>query len=348
MRMQETDVTQAPQTPQAFEGGSVREVLATIRETLGRDALILDQERSAGRVTMTAMSATDAASTQAQQQAGEDALTRETQGDAGTPIAPARTLYREHLEALAFAPPLLDRLPPATAGWKAVFDTLIAQLPLAGPFPRSGAIRFIGPRGAGVSTALLRFAGTLIRGGCDARRLVLAHCGDPGIARDEALARAALLLSAHHLAADTPQLKATLEHAHPETLLLLDESTDDPLTLGGRIADDPLTPELWVWVLPAHWRSDVLERWLARADRVSRPTRQCVVISHLDREVPCGAWMSVLAARRLPLAAVQATADPAAPIVSTDEAWLRECLRSAIDRNRAATTFRSGEPAVEY
>jgi hypothetical protein len=140
-----------------------------------------------------------------------------------------------------------------------------------------------------------------------------------------------------------------MAHAHPETLVLLDESSDGSTPLAGALSDDPLTPEQLVYVLPAHWRCVAVERWLASAVQTPNlPSRQCAIATHTDQSDGSGYWFSLLHDACLSLACWQESADPSAAMAWADAAGIEHRLRMEIDRYRAATTFKSGEPAVEH
>lgn len=357
-----------------FQGSSVRAVLADIRATLGRDALILSEHRDGNRVEMLAAVESAVAETVELGPEPEESHTLEPSGFAfrvlnsdmaATPAAdssarlrqaaeaaarpPASTLYRQRLLRLGFADHLLDTLPEPREGWPTLVRALASKVRCAGPLPTAGIVRFAGPRGAGVTTALLRYACHLVSSGADPRRITLMHCGDRGLGRDAALLSAGALLGLQTGHGSPAKIADAMAHAHPETLVLLDESSDGSVPLAGALSDDPLTPEQLVYVLPAHWRSAAVKGWLATAQQTPNlPSRQCAIATHTDLSDGCGHWLSLLHDASLSLAWLQASADPAAILDWADAAGLEERLRMEIDRYRAATTFKSGESAVEH
>jgi hypothetical protein len=355
---------------QRFQGSSVRAVLADIRETLGRDALILSERRDGDRIEMLAAIDSDASAPaelgpepegcRAAAPSGFAFHVLESEGSAiaardadasrpQAPEAPASTLYRQRLLRLGFADHLLDSLPEPREGWPTLIRALAAKVRCAGPLPTAGIVRFAGPRGAGVTTALLRYACHLIGNGADPRRMTLMHCGDRGLGRDAALQSAGALLGVQTGHGSAATIAGAMAHAHPETLVLLDESSDGSTPLAGALSDDPLTPEQLVYVLPAHWRCVAVERWLASAVQTPNlPSRQCAIATHTDQSDGSGYWFSLLHDACLSLACWQESADPSAAMAWADAAGIEHRLRMEIDRYRAATTFKSGEPAVEH
>lgn len=346
----------ATASPQRFQGSSVRAVLADIRAALGRDALILSERREGGRIEMVATaecespapqpSAPEAAATPTPSNFAFRVLSPEAAEPPPAKLAPA--LYRQRLRRLGFTEESLAGLPEPQEGWQTLIRALAGRVRCAGALPTAGIVRFAGPRGAGVTTALLRYACHLVSAGADPRRVTLMHSGDRGLGRDAALLSAGALLGVQTSHGSAAKVAGALAYAHPETLVLLDESSDGSAPLAGALSDDPLTPEQLVFVLPAHWRASAVDEWLRVAARTNDlPPRQCAVTTHTDLSDGSGHWLSLLHKTSLPLAWVQEGVDPSAALAWADSAWLEQRLRVEIDRYRAATTFNSGEPAVE-
>lgn len=341
--------------PKRFTGTSVRAVMAEVRATFGRDALILEQQQSGSVVEMLATIMPEAEPADVITPISRMANRRKQRATARNTAAVATDqpataeLYLLRLRAMGFSEAVLAQLPVTLKNWRAVMQALLQTIPIASHLPDSGVLTVTGPSGAGVTSSLIKYAVHLIRSGKNPKRIRFAHCGPERLGGSEALMLAGQLLgvSVDRHSLDTALQK--LAEAHPETLLLADLSSAMDGGTPPPALDDPLIPAQELLVLPAHWRAEVLQRWLDAQDNrqeVGYQT-QCIV-SHVDYCRQWGDWLSLVIERDLPLA--QLGHGPRLPddaCVPTGP-WLERHLLDQIDRSRPATKVNAGETAVDH
>lgn len=217
---------------QRFVGSSVRDVYAQVRAALGPDALILEQRSRDGRVEVLA---------------GHDAA------DAGS------LLPREHvlrgLKALGLGAAALAQLPATMRHPRDVEDALDAAIACAPPSqPLCGHFRFIGPPGAGKTTALIKLAASrVLRYG--RRGTLLVATDHSRLAGCEQLASSAELLGVEYLECSERKLPEVLHEWRHMPLVLVDAAG----VRGGHIAA-PLRGVEDVLVVPAVWQGAGLGR----------------------------------------------------------------------------------------
>lgn len=319
--------------PKRFSGASVRAVLTEVREQFGRDALILEQRTVGNTVEMLATSA-DAVETPAQR------ISAQLRYDA----QPAQeTLYVRRLRDLGFSETLLARLPAQLPDWHTAMAALVRQLPLASHLPTSGLVTVTGPAGAGVTSSLIRYAVHLLRSGKDPRRLKFVHASTPRLGGDEALQLAGQSLGVDVQRAGLDQVVSELADAHPETLVLADLSLECRDQIATPQHNDPLVPSQELLVLPAHWHTVAIDRWLGqRQDTPADRHRLSCVVTNVERGPQWGEWLSRLAERQWPLALVSHGPKLPDDMCVPSGAWLSDRLFDQIDRSASASSVKEG------
>ncbi|MFK7915734.1 MAG: hypothetical protein AB8B93_17590 [Pseudomonadales bacterium] len=324
--------------PRLFSGSSVREVLTEVREALGRDALILEQRSIGSKVevlaTLGEAEETPAQRISAKLQFGNTAVTE--------------NLYVRRLRDTGFGESLLSRLPAELPDWSTAMSALVRQLPIAARLPASGLVTFNGPAGAGVTSSVIRYAVHLLRSGKDPQRLRLVQQGNARLGGDEALQLAGQSLDITVERVPMGQVLNELAVAHPETLVLVDQSMTESCSESAAHIQDPLVPEQEFLVLPAHWHADALNRWLApRRESAADPYRTACVITNADRGPRWGEWLSLLAERQWPLAMVSHGPHLPGDMTIPKASWLSDQLYDQIDRSETASKVKTGVHIVD-
>lgn len=330
----------------SFSGSSLRAVYDQIRQTLGPDALIIDQRREGGRVTVTAsrelppeLAAPRRTAAPPRNPEVRAALDRRGDGlaAAGSPRERAPLGRSDdgdavlRLTALGLDPALLALLPATlrqSADPAALLETLIplhrAVQPLCGRF------RLIGPPGAGKTTALIKLlAARVLRFG--AAGALLLGTDRKRLAGGEQLAFAAELLEVPYQECSEAELPDLLSRSGHLQLVLVDSAGFDPRR---GVTAAPLQGLDDLLVLPAHWQAACLRR-LAAATAARLPAG--VVLTQTDQCAGAAELLNLLSEWRLPLWWLGDSPDVSAELQTPSGQRLLELLEGSFDQSSTPT-----------
>ncbi len=292
-----------------FVGASVREVYAQVRAQLGPDALILEQRSQGGRVEVLAGLEVDEA----------------------PPRLPREMLLRG-LRELGLGPRALAHLPATINSPRDVEMGLGQAIPCTPPpEPLCGTFRFIGPPGAGKTTALIKLAASrVLRYG--PRGTLLIGTDRSRLAGGEQLASSAELLGVEYLECAPEQLTVVLRQSRHMQLVLIDSAgargSDAAPAAATAGVDDVL-------VLPAVWHAGALARVLAQA--VEQPPAG-LVLTHVDQAHTLWECAGLLLEQQLPVWWVGHGGDLAVELERADQNFLRSFL-TEFDRSALTAMF---------
>ena len=334
--------------PKRFTGSSVRAVMAEVREALGRDALILEQQQTGSVVEMlaTVQIAPDVTKTSSARSA--PAKPRRSRAKAPKTDSTLR-LHEQRLRAVGFTDSVIGRLPVALDNWRATMSALLDLIDVSERLPTAAIVKVTGPSSAGITSSLIKYAVHMLRCGKDPKRMRIVHCGPVRLGSSEPLLLAGQMLGIPVLQQTAEQAARSLHNAHPETLILADCSILEPELARGSILNDPLIQELELLVIPAHWQPEILTQWLdiyASASTVRR-NLQCMV-TNIDRLSSWGGWLSLLVERHWSLALLSNGPRLPDDLQQPRKEWLEQRLLDQIDRFRPATKVNAGDQAVEH
>lgn len=256
---------------QRFVGRNAREVYAKVRQALGRDAVIIDQQSSNGYVEVIASA----------------------DFPEPDPREPLNSAFSARLAGLGYEPGFIARLPVSLGRWEEVAAALPATLAFAPPAePLSGVYRFLGAPGVGKTTTIIKLMAEQVLAygpascaliSTDTRRL--AGC--------EQLALTAELLNVELLEVREPELETTLGAQAGKRLVLVDTAG---FSIGHRVTAPSAAKD--VLVVPAMWQANALRRVLGQ---FSGHCLAGAAVTHVDHAETLGACFSVLAECQLPL-----------------------------------------------
>lgn len=324
--------------PKRFSGASVRAVMSDVRDTFGRDALILEQRTVGNSVEMLATIA-EPAPTPAERISAS--LNYEV---ANAP----ESLYVRRFRQLGFSEPVLSRLPAQLPDWHTAMASLLRCVPVAERLPASGLLTVTGPAGAGVTSSLIRYAVHLLRSGKDPRRMRFVQLGPSRLGADESLQLAGQTLGVPVSRAPIERVVTELLDDHPETLVLADHCDTGTHEPAVPRLNDPLLPEQELLVIPAHWRAQTVNAWLAaRDDAPANRHRIATMVTNLDRCGPWGEWLSLVIERQWPLAMMSRGQKLPDDLCLPKHQWLADQLFDQIDRSVAASKVTAGVQSVD-
>ncbi|HEX7036013.1 MAG TPA: hypothetical protein VF210_09570 [Pseudomonadales bacterium] len=301
--------------PLRFVGRTPREAIAQVRAALGRDAVILEQRQRDGQVEI--LASRDFPAT-------------------FTPPA-ARTAAREHdalrarLTALGFEPDFGHPLQetdgiedPATFAARCVRTAAL-------PSPLTGALRFIGPPGAGKTTAIIKLvAERVLRYGN--RGVLLLSTDNRRLAGCEQLALAAELLEVGYRECADSEIDRVLDEHRDKSLVLVDTAGISSTAGGARAPAATMD----VLVVPAVWQPGALRRFRGRLD--AHPFAG-VVLTHVDQADLVGPALSVITGWDLPLLWVSRGPELPDELDRATPELVAELVRGGVDRSGMRTTF---------
>jgi flagellar biosynthesis GTPase FlhF len=303
--------------PLRFVGRTPREAIAQVRAALGRDAVILEQHQRDGQVEIIASRDFPAAFT--------------------PPAARAAAREREALEArlaaLGFEAGFAERLPGAAGG--ADPATLAARTVRCAelPSPLTGALRFIGPPGAGKTTTIIKLlAERVLRYG--SRGLLLVSTDDRRLAGCEQLALAAELLEVGYRECADHEVDAVLSEHRDKSLVLVDTAGISSGQSGSAAAS---TTDLLV--VPAVWQPGALRRFRTQ---LGERALAGAVLTHVDQADLLGPALSVLAGWNLPLYWVSRGPELPDDLERATPELIAELVSGGVDRSGLRTTFPYG------
>lgn len=294
-----------------FVGASVREVYAQVRAELGPDALILEQRSQGGRVEVLA---------------GLEV--------AEAPPRLARELLLRGLRELGLGARALAHLPATIQSPRDVELGLGKAIPCSPPpEPLCGTFRFIGPPGAGKTTALIKLAASrVLRYG--PRGTLLIGTDRSRLAGCEQLASSAELLGVEYLECAAEDLPTVLRQWRHMQLVLIDTAgtRDDESGAAAAAAAAGVDDVL---VLPAVWHAGALRRLLERS--ADRPPAG-LVLTHADQAHTLWECAGLLLELQLPVWWVGHSGDLAAELERADGNILRSFL-TEFDRSSLTAMF---------
>lgn len=293
----------------SFTGRTSREVYARIRAELGEDAVILNQSRRDGMVTV---------------QAASDFP------EPAEPVSPGTDIFQRRLLELGFAANFVARL-PAMMSWQQVKDTITDTVIVESPPQRLlGRYRFVGASGVGKTTSIIKLMAEQVLN-YGPRSCAAVSTDLRRLAGTEQLALAAELLGVEFRETAPQRLDETLAALADRELVLID-------TAGVNAVSD-LQPQAGVpdvLVLPATWRAAALRKTAAR---LSRENIAGVVVSHVDQTDSLADIIPVLADLRVPIRWQSDSPDLYDDLKPMNRQMLRDLLFPEIDRSQISTTF---------
>lgn len=291
-----------------FVGTSLREVYAQVRAELGADALILEQHAANGRIEVIA---------------GLDP------GDSTMLLSRDRMVAR--LRELGLGPAALARLPAALRSPLDVERALSRAVPCAPPaVPLCGRFRFVGPPGAGKTTALIKLAASrVLRYG--RYGTVLIGTDRSRLAGCEQLASSAELLGVEYVECAEQALPEVLEKWRHMQLVLVDAAG-----VRGDATSAPVADVQDVLVVPAVWQSAALRR--LRERYLNHPLSG-VIVSHADQAETLWECISLLVEWQLPVWWLGHGGDLSAELEPAYEATFARSLMTPFDRSALQTMF---------
>lgn len=286
-----------------FTGPSMRAVLADVRAAFGRDALILSQEQSHGRVRVTASGASHAApslveAAQAQLHATPTALVA-----AEALLAP-----------LAFDDQFLKRLPLHVRDAADAAKRVVSAVKRAEELPRSGVYRLVGPPGSGKTSLVVNWAAEHLRRHPDVP-LRLVSTDIDRLGGTLMLDRAGSLLG------------VPVAHVTPHTL------EETVCAAGGLVLIDTRSDEY----LPCQSTRDVCALPASAVDqRAARSWAErssAMILTHVRLGRQIGVPLSVAAEAELPVLALGISADVPGGIADCSSERLQSVLRDCIEES---------------
>ncbi len=217
---------QANEEIRYFSGPSMRSVLAEVRATFGKDALIHSQEQDHGRVRVAAsgMPATRPSLVEAAQ----DAVPAPRQQQIETTDETNSIDTAQVLRPLGFDEDFLSRLPRSVRSLGDLGRGIAKELKLESVLPATGCFRFVGGPGTGKSSLVVNWAALHRRNHPSIPiHLVSTDCARLG--GSAMLDRAGELLDIKVLHADATRLDETLQALPKEGLVLVDTRSDETL-----------------------------------------------------------------------------------------------------------------------
>ena len=251
-----------------FTGPSMRAVLADVRDALGKDALIVSEEQSNGRVRVGATGPVRLSLVEAVQ----------------APPVP-KTAYRSALKALGYSEAFLERLPEQAREFSEFGRWIAGELNVVERLPATGVYRVVGPHGAGKTSLLINWAAEHVRAHPHTP-IHLVTTDTDRLAGTAALDRAGELLGVPVTHVEAAALEGILHQL--EGLVLVD-------TRSG--ARQPACQAKDILVLPSHADADTL--WA-----VKRNPPSAIILTHTDHARRLGGPFSLLAESGIPLLAL--------------------------------------------
>lgn len=291
-----------------FVGTSLREVYARVRAELGPDALILEQQTGKGRIEVIA---------------GLDPAD-------GTMLL-SRDRIVGRLRELGLGAAALARLPAALRSPLDVEQALSRAVPCAPPAqPLCGRFRFLGPTGAGKTTALIKLAASrVLRYGRFGT--VLIGTDRSRLAGCEQLASSAELLGVEYVECSEQALPEVVEKWRHMQLVLVDAAGTR-----GEAATAPLAEMDDVLVLPAVWQAAALRR--LRQRYLNHPVSG-LILTHADQAESLLECISLLVEWQLPVWWIGHGGDLSAELEPAYESTFARSLMTAFDRSALKAMF---------
>lgn len=294
---------------QTFVGRTAREAFAKVREALGADAVIINQQTLGGLVEIVA-------SADFPQRASDE---------------PLCSAFAERLTGAGFESGFIDRLRADVQSW----DQLAARLPLLLKYrqpgaPLQGIYRFVGAPGVGKTTTIVKLlAEWVLRNGSASCSLVTTD--SRRLAGCEPLALAAQLLAVEYLEVREAQLDSTLSALASKSLVLVDTAGVSP---GQRCPLRSVAHDLLV--VPAMWQPGALQH-----SKMQFTEQQFagVVLTHVDQAHTLGGCFSVLAQWGIPLWWLSRGAELPNDLEPATPELVRGLMLQGIDRSQMNATF---------
>lgn len=305
--------------PQRFVGRTPREAIAQVRAALGRDAVILEQHQRDGQVEIIA---------------SRDFPTSFPARTA-RPAAREREALEAELSALGFEPGFGQAMLADAAGLDVATLTARCVRTAALPTPLTGAIRFLGPPGAGKTTTIIKLlAERVLRYGN--RGILLVSTDNRRLAGCEQLALAADLLEVNYRECAEAEVDAVLGEHRDKSLVLVDTagiSSGQGMAPAAAATTDVL-------VVPATWQPGALRRFRARLGERSFAG---AVLTHADQADLLGPVLSVLVEWDLALLWVSRGAELPDELDRASPELIAELVSGGgVDRSGMRTTFPYG------
>lgn len=292
-----------------FTGRSSREVYAKIRAEFGDDAVIVEQRRDGGTVTV---------------------LASADFPEAAPPQESGWQIYQKRLLELGYTRDFVDGLAPASS-WQDLKETVAGSILIAPPPIRlQGSYRFVGAPGVGKTTSIIKLIAEHVlhfgAAGC-----ALISTDQRRLAGSEQLALAAELLGVQFQECHPDSLDQILL-AHSDTELVLIDTAGT--SFGQGVSRPAACPD--IVVVPATWQARALQRtWL----QLTPASVAGVVLTQVDQCESLAEVMSVLSEFKVPLRWLSSGPDLYDDLEPVNSKILIDLLFPEIDRSQNSTTF---------
>lgn len=293
---------------QRFTGATVKEVLLRVRESLGADAVIVEQHQDQGQVVVVACSELHEA---------ESLIT----------VPETQTLslsYRRQLLELGFEEAYVDRIKPKVASLRGVLESLLDRVALFEQ-PLRGRWQFVGPPGAGRTSAVIKLGSDWLAQGQNAKDLLFVTTDVERMGGTELLQSAAQALGVTCLALPADQVNEVLRERH-EPLVLIDREAQCRSILGGVSS---------CLVLPCTLSRQAMQ--LVLQQLVQGP--HALFVTQVDNLNRWGDWLGCLGDTGLPIGWIGNGGSLPDGFRVANRDFLRDALISQIENFQTTTTF---------
>lgn len=293
---------------QRFTGTTVKEVLLRVRESLGADAVIVEQHQEQGQVVVVA-------------------CTELHEAEALITVPETQSLslsYRRQLLELGFDESYVDQIKPKVASLRGVLESLLEQVPLF-DLPLSGRWQFIGPHGAGRTSAVIKLGSDWLAQGRSAKDLLFITTDVDRMGGTELLQSAAQALGVNCLALPAGEVNEVLRE-RSETLVLVDREAQCRSILGGVSS---------CLVMPSTFSRQAMQRVLQQL--VQGP--HALFVTQVDNLSRWGEWIGTLSETGLPIGWIGNSSNLPDGFQVASSDFLRDALISQIENFQTTTTF---------
>ncbi len=293
---------------QRFTGTSVKEVLLRVRDSLGADAVIVEQHQDQGQVVVVACTELHEA---------ESLIT--------VPETQALSLsYKRQLLELGFDEAYVDRINPKVASLRGVLESLLERVPLFAE-PLRGRWQFVGPPGAGRTSAVVKLGAHWIAQGHSAQDLLFISTDVERIGGTELLQASAQALGVTCLTMPAEQVNDALR-GRQEALVLIDREAQCRSILGGVSS---------CLVMPCTLSRQAMQLILQQL--VQGP--HALFVTQVDNLNRWGEWLATLSDTGLPIGWIGNDGSIVDGIRIASTEFLRDALISQIENFQTTTTF---------